>query len=101
MRRTGYLVLCLLLILAWVLPSLAQSEVENGAYRAFYGEKDPQKKIEALYRLCYARTPSAAEVTLGLNFLKTAEMEKTDSKQTPWERYAQVLLLANEFAFAD
>jgi hypothetical protein len=46
MRRPGYLALCLVMMLAWVLPSLAQSLAENDAYRAFYGEKDPQKKID-------------------------------------------------------
>jgi len=41
-------------------------------------------------------------VTLDLNFLKAAEAEKTsDAKLTPWEKYAQVLLLANEFVFVD
>jgi len=46
MRRSRYLVLCLALILAWALPGLAQSEVENVAYRAFYGEKDAATKIQ-------------------------------------------------------
>jgi mono/diheme cytochrome c family protein len=64
--------------------------------------QEPEKRIEALYRLCYARKPEAGEVALGMNFLKAAEAEKTsDGKLTPWEKYAQVLLLANEFAFID
>jgi mono/diheme cytochrome c family protein len=64
--------------------------------------KEPEKRVEALYRLCYARKPDAEEVTLGLNFVKTAEADKaSDSKLTSWEKYAQVLLLANEFAFVD
>src|SRR5438105_9554347 len=45
MKRTGYLALCLVMMLAWVLPTRAQSEVENNAYRLFYAEKDPMAKI--------------------------------------------------------
>jgi mono/diheme cytochrome c family protein len=66
------------------------------------GAAEPEKRIEALYRLCYARKPDAAELTLGLNFLKAADAEKTsDARLAPWEKYAQVLLLANEFVFVD
>src|SRR5258708_29620181 len=46
MRRPGYLALCLALMLAWSIPSLAQSEVENNGYRLFYAEKDAAAKIQ-------------------------------------------------------
>ncbi|HYT93134.1 MAG TPA: DUF1553 domain-containing protein, partial [Gemmataceae bacterium] len=61
------------------------------------------ERIQRLYRRVYARTAEPAEVELGLRFLEAARAE--DGPAAPalgaWERYAQVLLLANEFAFVD
>jgi hypothetical protein len=68
--------------------------------------KEAAKRIEQLYRLCYGRKPDADEVGLGLKFLEAAEREAPEksTKGKPlsaWEKYAQVLMLANEFAFVD
>jgi hypothetical protein len=52
---------------------------------------DPAVRIQRMYRLAYGRAASADEVSLGVEFAKSAN----------WEQYAQVLLLANEFAFVD
>jgi mono/diheme cytochrome c family protein len=60
----------------------------------------PEGRIRALYRLAYAREPEADEVTLGLRFLEAAAREPGGNLD-PWQRYAQVLLLANEFCFLD
>jgi hypothetical protein len=57
-------------------------------------EKDAAPRVERLYRLAYGRTPTAEEVGLAREFLR-------DGQPTAWERYAQALLLANEFAFID
>src|SRR5204862_643647 len=46
MRPIHYLALSLSLILASAIPILAQGEVENSAYRTFYGETNAQKKAE-------------------------------------------------------
>jgi hypothetical protein len=57
-----------------------------------------------LYRICFGRPADKDEVALGLKFLTA---EKAAQPQTPsghlnaWEKYAQVLLLSNEFAFVD
>ncbi|MFO0808439.1 MAG: PSD1 and planctomycete cytochrome C domain-containing protein [Gemmataceae bacterium] len=59
----------------------------------------PELRIDALHRLLYARPATGEEIDLGLRFLDAAPTEGT--KLTPWEQYAQVLLLANEFAFVD
>ena len=58
------------------------------------GESDPEQRIQRLYRLIYGRAATATEATLGLRFLDRAG-------ESPWEKYAQVLLEANEFAFVD
>jgi hypothetical protein len=56
---------------------------------------DASRRIVSLYRLIFAREPSADELKVGVAFVT----------QTPqpsrWEAYAQVLMLTNEFAFVD
>jgi hypothetical protein len=64
----------------------------------------PTAKVRALYRLVYARDADEDEVRLGLHFLDVTAKTPLAGPPvalTPWERYAQVLLLANEFAFVD
>ncbi len=56
-------------------------------------------KIDRLYRLAYGRAAAPDEVELGRRFL--AEAARAPAKLSPWEQYAQVLLLSNEFMFVD
>jgi hypothetical protein len=70
----------------------ARPEVAEGS--------EPEVRIEALYRLLYGRPPTAEEVELGMRFVDDARTT-AETKLTPWEQYAQVLLLANEFVFVD
>jgi hypothetical protein len=66
---------------------------------------NPEERVAALYRLGYGRKPDASEVALGLRFVD--EADKAEGKPQPgkglsaWEKYAQILLLSNEFAFVD
>jgi hypothetical protein len=53
-------------------------------------------RIQKLYRLIYARNAEPDEVQLGQRFLTDAGADTG-----AWQRYGQVLLLANEFAFVD
>jgi hypothetical protein len=63
-------------------------------------ESDAAKKIQSLHRLVYGRAADTDEVRLGERFL--AQNDPPDTKGlTAWERYGQVLLLANEFVFVD
>jgi hypothetical protein len=57
-----------------------------------------EERIDYLYRILYGRPSDADEVTMGCQFLDAAA---TGSGLSAWEKYAQVLLLANEFAFVD
>jgi mono/diheme cytochrome c family protein len=59
---------------------------------------DAGERIAYLYRLLYGRPPDADEAALGRRFVESAGTEKALS---PWEKYCQVLLLSNEFAFVD
>jgi hypothetical protein len=58
-----------------------------------------EKSIDRMHRLAYGRPAEPDEIELGLRFLAAAKEVK--AKLTPREQYAQVLLLANEFAFVD
>jgi mono/diheme cytochrome c family protein len=67
---------------------------------------EPGSRVERLYELALARTPTAQELQLGVAFL-TAE-QNTSAPAAPaadhpsdWERYVQVVLLSNEFVFVD
>ena len=60
---------------------------------------DPQR-IELIYHRVFARQPTEDERKLGLQFLETAQTTGTE-KLSPWDRFAQVLLMTNEFLFVD
>jgi hypothetical protein len=72
--------------------------------RAFAGRPDvagqpsDEARVRRMHWLAYGRPADAEEVELGLAFVKEAAGAPGLS---PWEQYAQVLLLANEFAFVD
>ncbi|MBL8800222.1 MAG: PSD1 domain-containing protein [Planctomycetia bacterium] len=67
------------------------------------GLENPEERIAAFYRLSYGRKPDASEIALGLRFVNEAEKEGSQPGKglAAWEKYAQVLLLSNEFAFVD
>jgi hypothetical protein len=61
---------------------------------------DDQERVKFAYRRVFARLPTDEERALGLQFL--AEAQTTDlEKISPWERFAQILLMTNEFTFVD
>jgi len=95
-----------------------RSEVES--------QKEPQARIQALHRLVFSREAESEEISMGQRFIESQESlsggrkppeEKSSSKEhdvsgglrpplsshqmTPWEKYAQVLLMTNEFVFVD
>ncbi|MEC7564723.1 MAG: DUF1553 domain-containing protein [Planctomycetota bacterium] len=58
-----------------------------------------ESRIIHLFRLAYGRLPGKAELELALSYLAVEESEK--NQMTRWERYAQVILAANEFMYLD
>ena len=60
---------------------------------------DPER-IERIYHRVFARQPTEYERKLGLQFLEGAQTTSAE-KLSPWDRYAQVLLMSNEFLFVD
>ncbi|MSR56567.1 MAG: DUF1553 domain-containing protein [Planctomycetaceae bacterium] len=82
------------------------------------GTSDPADRVQALYRLIYARRSEPDEVAAGVKFLTEPESASSGGTQqwiaptdfkgpvasqslSPLEQYAQALLLANEFVFVD
>ena len=63
---------------------------------------DAAQNIQRLHRLIYARNADAEEVRIGQQFVDAAaKLPGPATGMTPWERYAQALLLSNEFVFVD
>ncbi len=58
------------------------------------------ERVNRMYERLYGRAPTSGELSLGVGFVGSQELSKTTG-MTPWEEYAQVLLLTNEFAYVD
>lgn len=76
-------------------------EQARGVLKRVDDTQDAADKIQRLHRRIYARPAHADEVRLGETFLQSASATNGTAEMSPWERYAQVLLLANEFLFVD
>jgi hypothetical protein len=64
-----------------------------------HNQNQPEARIQALHRLVFSRAAEPEEVSLGIRFIE-AQTGQSGSL-TPWEKYAQVLLMTNEFVFVD
>ena len=62
---------------------------------------DDASKIRQIYRLLFSRDPSQDEVALGLEFLSFEQRQHTETQLPPWVKYAQALMVSNEFMFVD
>jgi hypothetical protein len=65
---------------------------------------DPEARVRLLYQRVFGRSPEPREVALGVAFVaqqSAAGTNPTPRGLAPWEEYAQVLLLTNEFMFVD
>ena len=63
------------------------------------GEHDFARRIDLLHRLCFARPARTADLTIAEDFFGPDPAVRGSA--VLWERYAQALLLTNEFAFVD
>src|ERR1700730_604026 len=70
-----------------------------------YSQPNETARITEAYRLLYGRAPTAKEIEMGLQFLKTTAEKPGNTVNgepvTAWREYARVLLSANEFEFVD
>ena len=59
-------------------------------------------RVTALYQLLFTRNPTDLELSAGQQFIAAADENKQPAdKLNPWQQYAQLLLLTNEFMFVD
>ena len=63
------------------------------------GEKDYARRVDALYRLLFSRSPATADRQLADEFFGP-DLAARESNES-WQRYVHALLLTNEFAFVD
>ncbi len=63
---------------------------------------DPNLKVTAIYRAILSRNPTVEEIGFGAAFVQeSGKVKPTGGQLRPWEQFAQVLLLSNEFLFVD
>jgi hypothetical protein len=62
----------------------------------------PAKRVDALFRGVLGRMPTRAESAFAMQFVSEAENEpRPDNGLSPWEEFAQVLLVSNEAVFVE
>ena len=72
------------------------------ALAARAGDAPPAERVQKLHRWLYQRHATAHEAELATKFIAASEADPaTAGMLTPWEQYAQVLMLANEFTYLD
>ena len=81
---------------------VSQAKTLSAKLTASANESDSQR-IEKAFLLVYGRRPTTEEIQLGQAFLAGAKegSERKGGALSRWDRYAQVLLSANEFLFVD
>ena len=63
--------------------------------------KEERERVEAICRLAYGRAPVEEETALALRFLEKQGAGTPDGAEAAWARFAQAILLSNEFQFLD
>jgi hypothetical protein len=63
--------------------------------------KDPRERAGAIHLLAYGRAPDAEETALALRFIEKQGAGGPEAEAAAWTRYAQAILLSNEFQFLD
>ena len=62
----------------------------------------PAQRVDGLFRRVLGRHPTQSESASALRFVEAAGIDaQTDKSLTPWEQFAQVLLISNEAVFLD
>ena len=88
----------------------ALGQVKLLASRIMSAAPSDSLRIDRAYGLLYGRSPSPAELQIGLSYLnrvrqrpqeKAAGMPKESADVRAWQAYSQVLICANEFLYVD
>jgi hypothetical protein len=72
------------------------------AHEEIVAARRPAQRVEALFRRVLARLPTEVESESALNFVEVVSAEDNPKDGlSPWEQFAQVLLISNEAMFID
>ena len=87
-------------------PFIVQQAKELADRDEVRAAKTDDERVQVMYRIAFNRVPDADELRLAKEFLAVQADEHASSEEQPkrlgtWERFAQVLLLANELMFVD
>ena len=88
-------------------PFVVQQAERLAARPEVAAARDTAARIRRLYELAYSREPTPEEVSLGEQYLSAPPASGAGGKPnpldklTPWQRYAQALLMTNEFVYID
>jgi cytochrome c553 len=76
-------------------PYVSQQAARVTSRSDFSSTADPLARITTIYNLAYGREPTSDEVQAALGFVQSSD------SATAWPRYAQAILMSNEFLFVD
>ena len=63
---------------------------------------DPAERVQRLYAILFSHPATAEEISLARQFLESSDAAADGPKKlNPWERFAQALLMTNEFVYID
>jgi hypothetical protein len=65
------------------------------------GISKPAERVDALFRRALGRTATKHEIASALSFLEASKTDSQPGGLTPWEQFAQILLVSNEALFID
>jgi hypothetical protein len=61
----------------------------------------PEEHVGALFRRVLGRPATKSETASALSFIEAGKADSQPGSLTPWEQFAQVLLISNEAVFVD
>jgi hypothetical protein len=76
-------------------PYVGQQAARVTSRSDFSSTADPLARITTIYNLAYGREPTNDEVQAAIGFVQSSD------SATAWPRYAQAILMSNEFLFVD
>jgi len=87
-------------------PFIVQQAKELADRDEIKAARTEDERVQVMYRIALNRGPDADELRLAKEFLAVQSDEHASSEDQPrrlstWERFAQVILLANELMFVD
>jgi hypothetical protein len=86
---------------------IVHQQSEEIARRVIAQTESPELRIDALFRLLYARSPGDAEIGRALQFIEVARQElqaiedPAERTQKSWAALCRSMIASNEFVYID